>query len=353
MDYYETLGVDRSAGKDEIKKAYKRLAKKYHPDISKEPDAESKFKEVNEAASVLLDDQKRQQYDRFGEDALRGGGSAQGFSGFDFSGFDPYDIFEQFFGSGFGGQRRARPSRAPDLRAELRVGLADVYYAREKTLQVRKHVRCSVCGGSGAASPDAVKTCSTCGGAGRVRQTRQSILGMIQTESVCPTCRGSGKLIDKPCQQCHGEGLELTTKRITIQLRGDYDEGDVIRIRGEGEGGRDGQSDGDLYVVIRVDYPRGIERRGLDLLMTVEIPFTKAILGSHETLELLDESFDYDIPKGSQPDDVVVLRGKGITTAGRSGDIRLRLKVALPKRLSKKQRELIERFGESKGGLFG
>ena len=349
MDYYATLGIDRNASKEEIKKAYKRLAKQYHPDINKDPGAETKFKQVSEAYSVLSDDQKRQQYDRFGSDAFKGG--SQGFSGFDFSGFDPYDIFEQFFGSGFGGQRRS--TRAADLRYDLHVNLEDIYYSREKNVSLRKRAKCTQCAGSGAADPDAITTCRTCGGIGRVRQHRQTILGVIQTESACPDCRGAGTHIEKPCAQCRGEGIEMRTKKITIQLRGDYDSGDAVRIRGEGEPGVSGQRDGDLYVVLHVDSPRGVERKGLDLHMTVEVPFTEAILGAERTLTLFNEKIRYEVPAGSQPNDVVSVRGKGITSAGRSGDLKLTLTVQLPKKLSRKQRELIESFGKVKSGLFG
>ena len=349
MDYYETLGVAKNASKDEIKKAYKRLAKQYHPDISKEADAEQKFKEVSEAYSVLSDDQKRQQYDRFGTDAFKGG--SQGFSGFDFSGFDPYDIFEQFFGGGFGGQRRA--ARASDLRYDLRVSLEDIYYNREKTVSLRKRAKCTSCDGTGAASPDAISTCRTCGGIGRVRHQRQTILGVIQTEGACPDCRGKGKRIEKPCPQCCGEGVEMRTKKITITLRGDYDTGDAVRIRGEGEPGMNGARDGDLYVVLHVDTPRGITRKGLDLHLEVDVPFTDAILGTKKTMDLFDETIDYEIPSGSQPGDVITVRGKGITTAGRSGDVKLTLTVQLPKKVNRKQRELIEEYSKTKSGLFG
>jgi molecular chaperone DnaJ len=349
MDYYETLGIAKNASKEEIKKAYKRLAKQYHPDISTEADAEAKFKEVSEAYSVLSDDQKRQQYDRFGSDAFKGG--SQGFSGFDFSGFDPYDIFEQFFGSGFGGQRRA--ARASDLRYDLRVGLEDIYYNREKTVSLRKRAKCTQCDGSGAASPDAITTCRTCGGIGRIRQHRQTILGVIQTEGTCPDCRGSGRRIEKPCPQCRGEGVEMRTKKITIQLRGDYDTGDAVRIKGEGEPGLSGARDGDLYIVLHVDYPKGITRKGLDLHLSTSVPFTEAILGAKKTLSLFDETIEYEIPPGSQPSDVISVRGKGITTAGRSGDIKLTLTIELPRKLNKKQRELIEAFSKTKSGLFG
>jgi molecular chaperone DnaJ len=348
MDYYETLGIAKNASKEEIKKAYKRLAKQYHPDISTEADAEAKFKEVSEAYSVLSDDQKRQQYDRFGSDAFKGG--SQGFSGFDFSGFDPYDIFEQFFGGGFSGRRAAR---AADLRYDLRVSLEDIYYNREKTVSLRKKAKCTHCDGTGAASPSDITTCRTCGGIGRVRQQRQTILGVIQTEGTCPDCRGMGKRIEKPCPHCRGEGVEMRTKKITIQLRGDYDTGDAVRIRGEGEPGIGGARDGELYIVLHVDYPRGITRTGLDLHLEAEVPFTDAILGAKKTLELFEETIEYEIPAGSQPEEVVTIRGKGITTAGRSGDVKLRLKVQLPKKVSKKQRELLESFGKMKSGLFG
>ena len=350
MDYYGVLGVDKTASKEEIKKAYKRLAKQYHPDINKEADAETKFKEVSEAYSVLSDDQKRQQYDRFGSDAFKGG-SGQGFSGFDFSGFDPYDIFEQFFGGGFAGQRRA--TRAADLRYDLRVSLEDIYYNREKTVSLRKKAKCTNCDGSGAASPNDITTCRTCGGIGRVRQQRQTILGIIQTEGACPDCRGMGKRIEKPCPHCRGEGVEMRTKKITIQLRGDYDTGDAVRIRGEGEPGIGGARDGELYIVLHVDYPRGITRKGLDLHLDIDIPFTEAILGAKKTLELFDETIEYEIPSGSQPNDVITVRGKGITTAGRAGDVKLTLKVNLPRKVNKKQRQLIEEYSKTKGGWFG
>lgn len=357
-DYYDILGVSKDASKEEIKKAYKKLAKKYHPDINKDEGSEDKFKEVSEAANVLLNDEKRQQYDRFGDAAFKQGqqSGGSGFSGYDFSGFDINDIFESFFGGGMGGfgSQRQRRSKASDLRAEMTVNLEDIYNENEEVLTVRKHVLCDVCNGKGAESESDIKTCDVCNGSGYERTMRQTIFGNIASQRPCSKCHGTGKIITNLCRTCHGQGILLKNKKITLQLKGDYDNGDMIRVRGEGEPGLDGMMPGDLFVMLNVKYPEAIARQGNNLYVEKDIPFTSAILGSEDEIDLFGKKIKFKIDEGTQPEDMLRIKNKGMPSGNSRGDLYIRLHVQLPKKLSGKQKKIMQEFEKTspKRGLF-
>ncbi|MFT4309291.1 MAG: molecular chaperone DnaJ [Candidatus Woesearchaeota archaeon] len=349
-DYYNVLGINKDATKEDIKRAYKKLAKQYHPDINKNDDAEQKFKEVNEAASVLLDDQKRAQYDRFGDSAFQG---SQGFSGFDYSGFDINDIFESFFGRGFNTRTRRRAPKAQDLRTDMEVSFEDLYNLNTVDLKIRKRVLCDSCNGLGANSKSDIEECSHCNGTGYERIMRQTLFGSMATERSCRHCNGTGKIIRVPCRNCKGSGTNEKMKIIKIKMRGEYEDGMMIRVQGEGEPGLEGQYPGDLYVVLRIRMPPGIEREGLDLHMDKEIPFTKAILGGDDSISILDTKIKFKVQESTNPGSVLRIRDKGLEGTNGRGDLYLHLKVVFPKKLSRKQRQLIEDFVKSeKKGLF-
>jgi molecular chaperone DnaJ len=341
-DYYGVLGVSKDASKEDIKKAYKKLAKQYHPDINKEADAEKKFKEINEAASVLLDDQKKSQYDRFGESAFQGGQG--GFSGFDYSGFDINDIFESFFGGGFSSRSRRRAPKAQDLRTDLIVEFEDIYHENKVPLKIRKKELCEECNGLGAKSKSDIETCPQCNGSGYERIMRQTLFGSMATERTCRNCNGTGRIIRTPCPSCRGAGTKEKSKTITLQMRGDYENGSMIRIRNEGEPGLDGQNPGDLYVVLRVKMPENIEREGYDLHMIKQIPFTKALIGGEDDVTLLGSKISFKINESTEPGSVLRIREKGLPSSSGRGDLLLHLKVTFPKKISKKQKEIIREF---------
>jgi len=350
-DYYKILGVSKNASKEEIKKAYKKLAKQYHPDVNKEPDAEKKFKEINEAASVLGDDQKKAQYDRFGDSAFQGGQS--GFSGFDYSGFDINDIFESFFGGGFSNRSRRRAPKANDLRTDLTVDFEDIYNENKVSLNIRKKELCEECNGTGAKNKSDIESCSYCNGTGYERIMRQTLFGSMASERTCRHCNGTGKIIKNPCSSCRGAGTKEKQKTINLQMRGDYEHGSMIRIKNEGEPGLEGQYPGDLYVVLRVKMPDNIEREGSDLHMIKEIPFTKALIGGEDTISLLNSKIKFKIGEGTEPSSVLRIKEKGMPSSHVRGDLFLHLKVVFPKKLSKKQKELIQEFEKSeKKGFF-
>ena len=293
-DYYETLGVSKDASKDEIKKAYKKLAKKYHPDINKESGSEDKFKEINEAFSVLSDDQKRAQYDRVGSDGMKYGNDFGGFgysdfsggAGFDFS--DLGDIFDTFFGGGGGGGdffgfggggRRRGPMRGRDLRVNIELTLEEVGAGVEKTIVVPKLETCSRCEGTGAKDPSDVHTCETCKGAGTVRRSKRTPFGMFQTTSPCPDCDGSGKRIKEYCELCDGDGRIQTNKKVTVKVPPGIEEGMQLKVSGEGEAGDQGAPSGDLFVLVRVKPHETFRREGPNLHTEHDISFGIAALG--------------------------------------------------------------------------
>jgi molecular chaperone DnaJ len=342
-DYYEVLGVSKSASADEIKKAYRRLAMKHHPDRNKDDAAsESKFKEVKEAYEVLRDSDKRAAYDRFGHDGLRGAGMG-GPGGFSAEGFS--DIFGDVFGDIFGGGgRRGGPQvfRGADLGYELRLDLERAVSGDTVTIDVPSQVTCDVCDGSGAKKGTTPTQCSTCGGAGQVRMQQ----GFFSIQQTCPACKGAGTMISDPCENCHGRGRVRKTRTLSVKVPAGVDDGDRIRLSGEGEAGRNGGPPGDLYVEIRVNPHKIFARDGADLSCEVPISFSTAALGGEVELPTLEGNVSLKVPAGTQSGKVFRLRGKGVTTVRdpRQGDLFARVAVETPVNLTNDQKELLKKF---------
>ena len=342
-DYYEVLGVSRSASADEIKKAYRRLAMKHHPDRNKDDSgSEGKFKEVKEAYEVLRDSDKRAAYDRFGHDGLRGAGMG-GPGGFSAEGFS--DIFGDVFGDIFGGGgRRGGPQvfRGADLGYELRLDLEHAVSGDTVTIDVPSQVSCDVCEGSGAKKGTTPAQCSTCGGAGQVRMQQ----GFFSIQQTCPACKGAGTMISDPCENCHGRGRVRKTRTLSVKVPAGVDDGDRIRLSGEGEAGRNGGPPGDLYVEIRVNPHKIFAREGADLSCEVPISFSTAALGGEVELPTLEGNVALKVPAGTQSGKVFRLRGKGVTTVRdpRKGDLFARVAVETPVNLTNDQRELLRKF---------
>ncbi len=342
-DYYEVLGVSKSASAEEIKKAYRRLAMKHHPDRNKDDTgSEGKFKEVKEAYEVLRDSDKRATYDRFGHDGLRGAGMG-GPGGFSAEGFS--DIFGDVFGDIFGGGARrggAQVFRGADLGYELRLDLERAVSGDTVTIEVPSQVACEVCDGSGAKEGTEPTQCSTCGGAGQVRMQQ----GFFSIQQTCPACKGAGKMITDPCETCHGRGRVRKTRTLSVKVPAGVDDGDRIRLSGEGEAGRNGGPPGDLYVEIRINPHKIFVRDGADLSCEVPIRFSTAALGGEVELPTLEGNVSLKVPPGTQSGKVFRLRGKGVTTVRdpRKGDLFARVAVETPVNLTNEQKELLSKL---------
>lgn len=344
-DYYEVLGVDKTASEADIKKAYRRLAMKHHPDRNKDDsDAERKFKEAKEAYEVLSDAGRRSTYDQFGHDALRGGAAGGGFSAEGFS-----DIFGDVFGDIFGGGRRGRSQvfRGADLGYELKLDLERAVRGDTVTIEVPTQVTCDECGGSGAEKGSDPVKCNTCGGAGQVRMQQ----GFFSIQQTCPTCHGAGTIIRNPCSHCHGRGRISKSKTLSVKVPPGVDDGDRIRLTGEGEAGRNGGPPGDLYVEVRVTPHKLFQRDGADLSCEVPISIATAALGGEVELPTLDGHVSLKVPAGTQSGKVFRLRGKGVTTIRdrRQGDLFARVAVETPINLTDEQKDLLNRFEASVG----
>jgi molecular chaperone DnaJ len=343
-DYYEALGVGRDASADDLRRAYRRLAKQYHPDVNHEPGAEERFKEINEAYGVLSDDQRRAAYDRFGHDGLRGMPTD-----FDF-GFG--DIFEEFFGFGMGGRRRrSAPRRGADLRFDLELEFPEAVFGVEREIEFVRREVCSRCRGSGAEPGTTPVRCPTCEGSGEVRQVRQTFLGSMVNVTTCPNCGGRGEVVSSPCRVCHGSGIEQQPVSRHISIPAGVDEGTQIRVTGEGEPGPHNGPRGDLYVVIAVRPHEYFRRRKDEILLDLSINVAQAALGSLIAVPTLDGEEQLRIPAGTQPGKVFRLKGKGVPrlrSNGR-GDQLVVISVEVPKTLSAEQRGLFERLAESLG----
>ncbi|MBR3664229.1 MAG: molecular chaperone DnaJ [Desulfovibrio sp.] len=338
-DYYEVLGVSRNASEDELKKAYRKLAMKYHPDHNPgDAEAEQKFKEAAEAYDVLRDENKRARYDRFGFAGVQGGGG--GFNSTDdiFSHFG--DIFGDFFG--FSGMSGSRASEGADLRYNLTISFAQAAKGDKVTLSLPKHVTCPDCQGSGAAPGSKVETCRHCNGTGQVRRNQ----GFFQIAMPCPICHGQGKVIVKPCARCKGEGMVVDTRKLEVHIPAGVDTGVRLRVRGEGEPGTHGGPPGDLYVVVTVEDDKRFERHGQDLLCQVDITFVQAALGFKTEVPGLDGDLPIDIPKGVQSGSLLRLKGEGMPYPGRTtrGDLLVQVNVKTPTHLSQRQEELLREF---------
>ena len=354
-DYYKILGVDKKATKEEIKKAYKKLAKKYHPDLNKEADAEQKFKEINEAAAVLADDEKRSRYDQFGTaDSPFGGGQG----GFDFSdfmnrqggSFDFDSIFESFFGGNIFGGRRRGPRRGADLRYDMEITLEEAASGIEKTIEVPHLAKCEACDGTGAKSKEDIAVCSECDGKGMVRRAARTPFGMFTTQTVCRKCQGQGSEIKKPCPECKGRGSVQKTSKIDVKIPAGAETGTNLRLRGEGEAGERGAEQGDLYIIIHVKQHKIFERKGDDLFLQIPISFAQAALGDTIEVPTIKGKADLKIPAGTQTHTVFKMRGKGIPYlhGSGSGDQLVQVIVEVPKKLSKEQKELLKKFEKIK-----
>ena len=359
-DYYEVLGVERGASEAEIKSAYRRLAKKYHPDLNPgDKEAEAAFKEVNEAYEVLSDDQRRARYDQFGhEDPTAGGnyGSYTTYTGG--SGFE--DIFETIFGSGgfggFGGgsaQRNNGPERGNDLRYNLTINFEEAVFGCKKEINIARNENCDNCGGTGAKPGTSPVTCDQCHGAGTVTRVQQTMLGSMRTSAPCPKCGGEGKIISDPCPKCGGKGTVRRQRTITVTIPAGIDNGQALTLRGEGEPGKRGGPSGDLYVAISVRPHRKFRRDGVNLYSEMNISFAQAALGDELNIETLKESVKETIPEGTQPRPVLRVRGQGVAVRrepSQRGDLFVTLKIEVPKRLNEKQRMSLKLFDEAMGG---
>ena len=349
-DYYEVLGVSKDASERDIKKAYKRLAMKYHPDrTAGDKELESKFKEVKEAYEVLTDDQKRQMYDQYGHAAFEQGGGGHG-GGFGGGHGDFGDIFGDVFGDifgGGGGRRQSRQQRGSDLRYNMDLSLEEAVRGKDVEIKVPTWVSCKPCDGSGAKAGSKPKTCTTCHGAGQV-QMRQGFFAVQQT---CPTCQGTGQIISDPCDSCHGQGRVEKTKTLSVKIPAGVDTGDRIRLSGEGEAGMHGAPAGDLYVQVSVREHPIFQRDGNNLYCEVPISFTTAALGGEIEVPTLDGRAKLKIPSESQTGKMFRMRGKGVKSvrSGAQGDLICKVVIETPVNLNDRQRELLEELEQSMG----
>ncbi len=361
-DYYETLGVNKDDSKEEIKRAYKKLAKKYHPDLNKSEDAAEKFKEINEAAAVLGDDQKRQQYDQFGTADLSGmGGGGFDFSDFANFGFDFGDIFDSFFGKGFGGfggagRRGPRQVHGDNLRFGMEITLEEAATGTKKTVIIPRHETCGKCKGLGGTD---VKKCPECNGEGVIRQTQRTPFGIFSTTRTCRRCNGEGEVVKDICEYCDGIGKVKKDRKLEIEIPAGVEEGTRLRVAGEGEAGERGGPSGDLYVLIHIKPHKIFNRRGNDLYIEVPITFSEAALGTTIEVPTLEGNAKLKIPSGTQPGTVFRMKGKGIPDVHGygKGSQNVMVNVQVPEKLTKKQKEILKQFDkESKKkrkGLFG
>ena len=351
-DYYEVLGLQKGASENDIKRAYKRLASKHHPDKNQgSKDAEEKFKEINEAYEVLGDAEKRAAYDQYGHAAFEQGGGAGGggFGGFGggFGGFE--DIFSEMFGGGFGGGgRRQRVVRGDDLRYDIEITLEEAVKGCKKDIRLSTLAECDTCHGSGAEKDSKVETCPHCHGSGRIRRQQ----GFFVSESVCPTCHGSGKKIEKPCRSCHGEGRVHKKENLSVKIPAGVDTGNQLRLAGKGAAGENGAPAGDLYVVIHVREHNIFERDGNNLYCEVPISFATAALGGEIEVPTLDGRVKLKIPAETQTGKLFRMRGKGVasTRSGYAGDLICRIVVETPVNLTSEQKELLQKLEESLQG---
>ena len=358
-DYYEVLGVQKNATEDEIKKAYRSLAKKYHPDMNPgDKEAEMKFKEANEAYAVLSDSEKRSKYDRFGHaafDPSAGGGSGfGGFGGFGGADFDFGDIFSSFFGGGSSSSRSRQnmPIDGDDIGARVTITFNEAVFGVKKEVSFARIETCPDCGGSGAKSASDVETCSECRGVGRISVKQQTLLGYMQTQKTCPSCRGAGKIIKSPCANCNGKGRVKINKKLEVNIPSGIDDGQNIVLRGQGSAGVNGGVNGDLIIEVRVKEDKIFERDGNNIFCEVPISFAEAALGAEIDVPVLGGGTEkFKVPEGTQSGSSFTLRGKGIPDikSKRPGDLIITVAVETPRNLNSEQKKLLSAFAESLG----
>mgnify|MGYP001084580170 FL=1 len=383
-DYYEVLGVNKNASDEEIKKAYRKLAKKYHPDANPDnkEEAEAKFKEVNEAYETLSDSQKRRMYDQFGPDGPQGFGGASGAGGpfgngtytysTGFDGFSDFgdlgDIFSSFFGGGFGGNSRSSrtngPRKGSDLRYDLEISFEESFLGTERYVTFNRHETCNTCHGEKTKPGTHPETCSVCHGTGQIKQVQTTILGQMQTMRTCTNCHGTGKVIKEPCETCKGKGTVRNQVRLTVKIPAGVDDNQTIVLRGEGEPGENGGGKGDLYITVHVKRHSIYSRKGNNVLCDIPITFTQATLGAELKIPMVDGTEEnYKIPEGTQTGTKFVIRNKGFKNLNSSGqgDFVFQVIIQVPKRLSQEQRKILVELAKTmneqppvkKKGIFG
>ena len=358
-DYYDVLGVDKSADATAIKKAYRKLAMKYHPDKNPgDKEAEEKFKEINEAYEVLSDETKRRNYDQFGHEGVNGQGfgGAGGFGGQGFGGFDDIfgDIFGDMFGGGFSGgsrQRRRGPERGADIKQRVNISFEEAAFGKKVQVKINRSEECDQCHGSGAKPGTSKKTCPTCHGSGQVQSVQRTPFGNIASTRTCSTCNGEGEVIDSPCSKCHGKGSIRKTKTIEVDIPAGIDNGQMIKLGGQGELGTRGGPRGDLYIEVNVQSHPLFTRDGYDVYLEMPITFAQATLGDKIQVPTLDGKVEYEVPEGTQTGTVFRLKGKGIPKLKSNvrGDQYVKVTVEIPKKLNEKQKELVREFEKECG----
>lgn len=353
-DYYEILGVSKSATDEEIKRAFRKLAKQYHPDVNKEPGAEEKFKEIGEAYSVLSDQNKRRQYDQFGHAAFQNGGSgAGGFSGFDAGDINLDDILSDLFGGGFGfssgfGRRSGgnRASKGKDIRVVLNLTFEEAVFGCEKDVKLNLTSECSTCKGKGGFNE---KTCSTCGGAGRVLEQQQTIFGYMQTQKTCPDCRGAGKSYSQECDDCHGRGIVDKTKTLTVTIPEGVDEGFQLRLSGKGNAGVNGGANGDVFIEFKIKEHPLFERDGDDIYLEVPVTIVDAALGCKKEIPTLYGNIILEIKAGTQNYTKLKIKGKGVKSPNSfgKGNMYAVVNIITPTKLDRKQKSLLQELADT------
>ena len=357
-DYYEVLGIDRGADEATIKKAYRQLAKKYHPDMNPgDQEAEKKFKEASEAYSVLSDPEKRRQYDQFGHAAFEQGGGAGGFGGFDFNGGDMGDIFGDIFGDFFGGGRKRSasgnsPMKGANIRASVRISFEEAVFGCEKELELTLKDECNTCHGTGAKAGTNPETCPKCGGKGQVVYTQQSLFGMVRNVQICPDCNGTGKIVKEKCPDCRGTGYIASRKKIQVTIPAGIDNGQSIRIREKGEPGMNGGPRGDLLVEVNVSRHPIFQRQDINIFSTAPITFAQAALGGEVRISTVDGDVMYEVKPGTQTDTKVRLKGKGVPSLRNKsvrGDHYVTLVVQVPTKLNEDAKKALREFDMASG----
>jgi len=358
-DYYEILGISRDADKEEIKRAYRRLARKYHPDVNSEPGADEKFKEINRAYEVLSEPEMRSRFDRFGEAGVSSGAGA-GFSDMgDMGGFA--DIFESFF-TGFAGnagqtsRRRNGPSRGDDLRLDLKLEFREGIFGGEKEIRIPHLENCATCSGTGAKPGTKARACSTCSGSGQVRRATRTPFGSFTQVSVCPTCNGDGQVVEEKCETCNGLGRKQETKKLKITIPAGVDNGTRLRVSKEGDAGLRGGPPGDLYVYLFIEEDLEFHRDGINIRSEIKISYLQAILGYRLEINTVDGPTELMIPPGTQPNTVLTMENHGVPKLGNPvsrGDYLITVLIDIPTKITPEERELLEKLAKIKGDRTG